>query len=71
MLRSQRETSDGGGDIAAGSLAKAAGLSQEEDAFEGIMDSKEPSNEEGSVGDNPYARADEGMNNDDINAEEG
>ncbi len=71
MLRSQQETSKEGGDDAAGSPTKAAILSQEEDAFEGVMDGEEPSNKEGSVGGNPHARANEGGYNNDVDAEEG
>jgi hypothetical protein len=71
VLHSQRETSEGGSDILAGSPAKAAILSQEEDAFEGVMDGEEPSDKKGSVGGNPRAWADEGGYDNDINAKEG
>jgi hypothetical protein len=70
VLRSQREMSEWGGDVAVGSPRKSAVLSQEEDAFEGVMDNKEPSDKEGSVRDNPHAQSDEGVYDDDVDAEE-
>jgi hypothetical protein len=60
-----------GRDVAAGDSAKAAILSQEEDALEDIVDGKEPSNEEKSFGDNPDARANEAGYDHDIDAKEG
>ncbi len=71
MLRSQRETSEGGGDGAAVSPAKAVILSQEEDAFQSVMDGEEPSNKDKLVGDNPHAWADDGGYDDDVDAKEG
>jgi hypothetical protein len=66
VLRSQL-----GGDVAAGASAKAAVLSQEEDALKDVMGSKEPSNEEESFGDDPDARANEAGYNDNVDAEGG
>ncbi len=71
MLHSQRETSEGGGDGAAGSSAKATVFSQEEEAFEGVMDGKEPIDKEELVRDNPHAWANDGGYDDDVDVEEG